>query len=284
MISADAIPNRIQVSVLVPSCGASSRLLSRSPRRSPPRSGAVAVPAFGNSPTSSPGWERAGAAAGVGSRVTQPMPGNQASTQEWASRSRTTYSFCFSSKAPVVKPVATRAGTPPIRSSSASAPEYCWQNPIFESNRKPSSVSEAAVEVALDRLDVLVRRGGFGLQLARQLPGPRQLAVAQQRTGGIRLGAQLLDLGTFDAAPGREVDPVEPQVDLRLDPGTGGDEQREVRAQPVLVGRAGVAQLALLRPRRVDVRLVRVATAEPRRRVEHTTADRVAALAPHRRR
>ena len=42
-----------------------------------------------------------------------------------------------------MKPVATRAGTPPIRSSSASAPENCWQKPIFESNRKPSSVSEA---------------------------------------------------------------------------------------------------------------------------------------------
>ena len=31
------------------------------------------------------------------------------------------------SEMPVVKPEATRAGTPPIRSSSAIAPENCWQ-------------------------------------------------------------------------------------------------------------------------------------------------------------
>ena len=143
MISVAAIPKRIQVSVLVPSSGASERLLSRSPRRSPPRSGAVWLPAFGSSLRLSPGCARAGAAAGVGSRVTQPIPGNQASTQECASRSRTTYSFSFSSNAPVVNPVATRAGMPAIRSSSASAPEYCWQKPILESNRKPSSVSDS---------------------------------------------------------------------------------------------------------------------------------------------
>ena len=42
-----------------------------------------------------------------------------------------------------MKPVATRAGIPPMRSSSASAPENCWQKPIRASNRKPSSVAAA---------------------------------------------------------------------------------------------------------------------------------------------
>jgi hypothetical protein len=37
------------------------------------------------------------------------------------------YSPVLESVAPVEKPVATRAGTPPIRSSSAIAPENCWQ-------------------------------------------------------------------------------------------------------------------------------------------------------------
>ena len=41
--------------------------------------------------------ELAGDAAGVGSKVTQPMPGKYASTHEWASRSRTTYSFALRS-------------------------------------------------------------------------------------------------------------------------------------------------------------------------------------------
>ena len=88
----------------------------------------------------SPGWDRGGAAEGVGSRVTQPNDGNHTSTQEWASRSRTTYSFSVRSSAPVVKPAATRAGTPPMRSSSAIAPLYCWQKPTLASKRKPSSV------------------------------------------------------------------------------------------------------------------------------------------------
>ena len=55
------------------------------------------------------------------------MPGYQTSTHEWASRSRTTYSRVLESSAPVVNPVDTRAGMPAIRSSSAIAPEYCWQ-------------------------------------------------------------------------------------------------------------------------------------------------------------
>ena len=72
------------------------------------------------------------------------MPGNQTSTHEWASRSRTTYSRSSSSNEPGEKPVATRAGTPPMRSSSASAPENCWQKPILESNRKPGRVADSA--------------------------------------------------------------------------------------------------------------------------------------------
>ena len=55
------------------------------------------------------------------------MPRYQTSTHEWASRSRTTYSFVLVSSEPEVKPVTTRAGTPAIRSSSAIAPENCWQ-------------------------------------------------------------------------------------------------------------------------------------------------------------
>ena len=71
--------------------------------------------------------ERAGVALGVGSNVTQPRPSNHASTQEWASRSRTTHSPWRRRKPPGEKPLATRAGTPPMRSSSAIAPEKCWQ-------------------------------------------------------------------------------------------------------------------------------------------------------------
>ena len=59
---------------------------------------------------SSLGCERGGAAAGVGSNVTQPMPRYQTSTHEWASRSRTTYSFVLVSSEPEVKPVTTRVG------------------------------------------------------------------------------------------------------------------------------------------------------------------------------
>jgi hypothetical protein len=73
------------------------------------------------------GPNSAGATDGVGSNVVHPMPGNQASTHEWASKSRTTQSRRVSSRLPGVNPVATRAGTPAIRSSSAIAPEKYWQ-------------------------------------------------------------------------------------------------------------------------------------------------------------
>jgi hypothetical protein len=89
----------------------------------PPRSGASPTAPLARSLP----CERGGAEDGVGSKVTQPMSGNHASTQECASRSRTTYSLALRSSEPEVKPVATRAGMPPIRSSSAIAPEYCWQ-------------------------------------------------------------------------------------------------------------------------------------------------------------
>ena len=95
--------------------------------RSPPRLGGPRLdepPPFG---PPSFGWERAGADAGVGSNVTQPMSWYQTSTQEWASRSRTTNSRVLASSEPDVKPVDTRAGMPAMRSSSAIAPEYCWQ-------------------------------------------------------------------------------------------------------------------------------------------------------------
>ena len=64
---------------------------------SPPRSGAPGSEDAPAPPPSSSGWERAGEDAGVGSNVTQPMPAYQASTHEWASRSRTTYSFALRS-------------------------------------------------------------------------------------------------------------------------------------------------------------------------------------------
>ena len=177
--------------MLVPSSGASARLLSRSPRRSPPRSGAVWVPAFGSSLRLSPGCARAGAAAGVGSRVTQPMPGNQASTQECASRSRTTYSFSFSSNAPVVKPGGDAGGDAAhpqqqrlgagvlLAEADLGVEEEAVERP--GRRRRALGVGEAGVEVALDRRDVGVRRVGLGLERARQPPRARELAPAQQR-------------------------------------------------------------------------------------------------------
>ena len=74
-----------------------------------------------------PARERAGAIDGVGSNGTQPYTGKYASTQECASRSRTTYSLRLRSYEPGANPDATRAGTPPIRSRSAIAPLNCWQ-------------------------------------------------------------------------------------------------------------------------------------------------------------
>ena len=41
--------------------------------------------------------------------------------------SLTSHRLVAVSYVPVVKPVATRAGTPPIRSSSAIEPANCWQ-------------------------------------------------------------------------------------------------------------------------------------------------------------
>ena len=71
--------------------------------------------------------DSAGAAAGVGSNGTQPMPVNQTSTHECASRSRTRYSRVSLLYEPGEKPAATRAGIPDMRSISAMAPENCWQ-------------------------------------------------------------------------------------------------------------------------------------------------------------
>ena len=110
----------------VPSSGAAARRPG-SDGRSPPRLGGPTLAPGPEVAPSSLGCERAGAAAGVGSKVTQPMPRYQTSTHEWASRSRTTYSLVLVSSDPEVKPVTTRVGTPAIRSSSAIAPENCWQ-------------------------------------------------------------------------------------------------------------------------------------------------------------
>jgi hypothetical protein len=113
-------------SQLVPSSGAAPGRPG-SAGRSPPRLGGPALPPGPEVVPSSLGCERGGALAGVGSNVTQPMSRYQTSTHEWASRSRTTYSRVFVSSEPEVKPVTTRDGTPAIRSSSAIAPENCWQ-------------------------------------------------------------------------------------------------------------------------------------------------------------
>src|SRR3954463_1978258 len=72
-------------------------------------------------------WKLAGESDGGGANGPQPILLNQTSTHEWASRSRTRYSFATWSKLPGVKPPATRAGMPSIRSISAIAPENCWQ-------------------------------------------------------------------------------------------------------------------------------------------------------------
>src|SRR6478672_10097242 len=66
--------------------------------------------------------ERAGVSGGVGSSATQPKRSNHASTHAWASVSRTIHAALRSEYPPGEKPTATRAGTPPIRSSSAMAP------------------------------------------------------------------------------------------------------------------------------------------------------------------
>ena len=91
----------------------------------------LAAPGWGRSPSgplarSSPP-RSAGAVAGVGSNVTQPIPVNHTSTQEWASRSRTRNSPVSRFSEPGEKPETTRAGTPAILSISAIAPENCWQ-------------------------------------------------------------------------------------------------------------------------------------------------------------
>jgi hypothetical protein len=72
-------------------------------------------------------WVSAGAAPGVGSKVTQPMRGKNASTQLWASVSATRKLVLDEVRPPVAKPAATRLGMPSIRSISAIAPENCWQ-------------------------------------------------------------------------------------------------------------------------------------------------------------
>src|SRR6476469_1491096 len=65
---------------------------------------------------------------GVGSNGIHPYPGKNTSTHEWALRSVTMYgSPDFCGGLPVVKPTATRAGMPCIRSTSAIAPENIWQ-------------------------------------------------------------------------------------------------------------------------------------------------------------
>ena len=57
------------------------------------------------------------------------MPANHTSTQACASWSVTTQ--VPSSGVPLVKPTATRAGIPSIRSIAAIAPAKCWQYPAF---------------------------------------------------------------------------------------------------------------------------------------------------------
>ena len=72
-------------------------------------------------------WVAAGAAPGVGSKVTQPIEGKKTSTQSCASVSSTRKLLRSGSRPPGAKPVATRLGMPSMRSISAMAPENCWQ-------------------------------------------------------------------------------------------------------------------------------------------------------------
>ena len=92
------------------------------PELAEPGWGASRPSASGPSPARS-----AGAAGGVGSKVTQPSSGKATSTQEWASRSRTRYSPVSRLNEPGENPETTRAGMPDILSMSAIAPENCWQ-------------------------------------------------------------------------------------------------------------------------------------------------------------
>src|SRR4051794_1971766 len=62
---------------------------------------------------------------GVGSNVVQPAPGNHASTHAWASAVLTERTS--SASRPPVKPTATRAGTPRVRSITAIAEANCSQ-------------------------------------------------------------------------------------------------------------------------------------------------------------
>jgi hypothetical protein len=84
-------------------------------------------------------------AAGVGSKGTQPRPGNHASTHEWAS-------FCVTARypadpchSPPRKPVTLRAGIPTIRSSSTMVVEKYSQCPSRRSKRKWSIEVSLAV-------------------------------------------------------------------------------------------------------------------------------------------
>jgi len=63
---------------------------------------------------------------GVGSKVTQPTPGKNASTHACASL-RLTTNVSGLVRWPVAKPTATRAGMPLKRSNTAMAPAKCWQ-------------------------------------------------------------------------------------------------------------------------------------------------------------
>ena len=62
---------------------------------------------------------------GVGSKISQPWPGNHASTHAWASE--VLIERWSPSAVPPVKPTATRAGTPTARSITAIAAANCSQ-------------------------------------------------------------------------------------------------------------------------------------------------------------
>ena len=120
-------------------------------------------------PSSALDWEPAGAGEGVGSNGTQPMPPNQTSTQEWASRSRTSYCLVARSKSPA-RSRWPRA--PGCRSCAASAPSR--PRTAGSSRPCPRTGTTPAGSAARARSRCTVRRAGGSARSC----GPRRRSSA----------------------------------------------------------------------------------------------------------
>ena len=118
----------------------------------------------------------AGDAGGVGSNVTQPKPGNQASTQEWASKSRTTYSPRLAVKLPGENRRPRARARRPCAAAAPSRPRTAGS-----SRRARRTGSDEAARAPGRRLGVVV--------------AARRSAGLDERTysyGVLRLRAELL--------------------------------------------------------------------------------------------